>query len=101
MLDEHAIPYPSYSISNLFSKNVRIPNDIYQIEIVTLLKRLYFDLGITSVELVTHPSLISPFILNHDHFARARILETHLTTSESFQSQIIALGYKVGKYSAL
>ena len=92
---------PSYSVSNLVLIDEYTPNDVYQEKMVTLLKKLYFDSEVNSVELVTHPSILSPFILENDNFSKVRILENHLVNSNNFKSQINSIGYKLSGYSVL
>jgi predicted glycoside hydrolase/deacetylase ChbG (UPF0249 family) len=94
---------PTLSISNLFDgTGRRAPAPAYRDMLIERLSDVCRRNDADSVELVTHPTAITPTVVKLDKaYLWARELETALVIDEAFRAAVADLGFALGGYQQL
>ena len=94
---------PATAISNLFDgSDHRPPAAAYRDLIVRRLRALSSDDRLMSVELITHPTHITPTVVELDKtYLWARTVETSLVRDGDFESAVSEMGFRRGGYGCL
>lgn len=97
-----SVPCPSLSISNLLEVSSEpASNDEYCRMMEDMITSLASRGDISTWEIITHPTVISPNSYLKDSYIRVRQMETHLATSEKFRDFVERSGYQIAQYAHL
>lgn len=102
LIGESLIPLPGLSISNLWDGKMHRPSDQdYRKPMEETLAELVGREDLQSIEIITHPALMTPTLRNNDDYIWARELETSLILCEEFHTTVKGMGYWIGGYDDL